>query len=67
MDGEGGDMVPGLPPLSLTTGPAISSATSGGGAVGTGEFQFKGRAPGLIEQALPWAVLGVVVWTLWKR
>tara|TARA_R110002096_G_scaffold216523_4_gene404418 strand:+ start:516 stop:692 length:177 start_codon:yes stop_codon:yes gene_type:complete len=56
----------GLPPLNLSSGPSISDAQSGGGAVGTGAFNFKPRA-GLIESIAPWVALGVVAWLVLKK
>lgn len=51
----------GIPGLTLSSGPAMSEALSGGGAVGTGAFNFKPKA-GLVESLAPWAALAVVAW-----
>ena len=56
----------GIPGLTLSSGPSVSDANSGGGTVGTGAFNFKPRA-GLIESIAPWVALGVVAWLVLKK
>lgn len=56
----------GMPSLGLSTGPALSEAGSGGGATGTGEFNFKPRG-GLIQQALPLVALVAVAWLVSRK
>jgi len=52
----------GIPGLTLSSGPAMSEAMSGGsGPVGTGAFNFKPQR-GLVESLAPWAALAVVAW-----
>jgi hypothetical protein len=56
----------GLPPLNLSSGPAVSEAASGG-SMSTGAFNFKGRAPTLIEQITPLIFAGAFLWVLTRR
>lgn len=51
----------GLPSLNLSSGPAISDAASGGNSVTFGPF-FEGQRPSLVQQVLPWAMVGGVLW-----
>lgn len=56
----------GLPPLNVSSGPAVSEAGGGFGEAGTGAFHFKSK-PSLFQQILPFAVLGVAAWLILKR
>jgi len=62
---------PGLPPLQLSSGPAISEAGGSGGQSTTGPFHFKSAAADTWEQVagkvVPWAIGGLVVWLVFLR
>ena len=54
-----------LPPLNLSSGPAISEATSGGTTVNFGPFALTNTPQaGLIERALPFVAIGGAIWLL---
>lgn len=55
-----------LPQLGISSGPALSEASSSAGWVGTGEFNFKPQG-GLIQQLLPLAALVGVAWLLTRK
>lgn len=60
---------PGLPPLSLSSGPAVSSAAGYDGNSGTGPFFYK-REAGIgasIERLAPLMVIGVLAWLAVKK
>lgn len=59
---------PPIPQLNLSSGPAISEATSGGTQVTFGPFGLN-QSPeaGLIERALPYAAIGGAIWLLTRR
>lgn len=60
-----------LPPLSLSSGPAVSEAGGSGGQSTTGAFHFKSAAAEtwqeVARQALPWAIGGLVVWLALRK
>lgn len=58
----------GLPPLSLSTGPAVSDARSGLGDAFSGAFYFKPQqSVGLVERLAPLALVAGVAWLLTRR
>jgi len=57
-----------IPPLNLSSGPAVSEAVSGGTTSSFGAFSFKpDPRPGIISQALPLVAIAGVVWLLMRR
>lgn len=59
----------GLPPLAISSGPAVSDAGGGNGSSTTGAIYFgspqgPSGVSGLIQTALPWVAVGVIVWAL---
>lgn len=52
-----------MPSFGLSTGPAVSDAVSGGSNVTFGPF-FQEQSGGLIQRALPFLLVGGVVWLL---
>lgn len=54
----------GLPPLSLSGGPSQASGSSGGTNT-TGDFYY--RSDDWTTRLMPFAVLGVAAWLIWKR
>lgn len=56
----------GLPPLSLSTGPAVSEA-AGSASGTTGPFHFNSKPQGGLERYAPWAIAGVALWFILKR
>jgi hypothetical protein len=57
-----------IPPLNLSSGPAVSEAVSGGTRSGFGAFSFKpDPRPGIISQALPLVAIAGVAWLLMRR
>lgn len=57
-----------LPPLNLSSGPAISEATSGGTTVNFGPFALNQKSQsGLIERALPFVAIGGAIWLLTRK
>ena len=62
----------GMPPLNISSGPAISEGTSGGTAQSlTGDFSFNGAGPttwtDTLKDMLPMVALGVVAWIVLRR
>lgn len=58
----------GIPPLSLSSGPAVSDAQSGGGSAFTGAFFTRPQpAPSLIERAAPWIAIAGVAWLIIRK
>ena len=58
-----------MPPLQISSGPAISEAGGSGGQSTTGDFII-GRKPGwesLVAQLGPYVIGGVVLWMVLKR
>jgi hypothetical protein len=54
-----------LPPLSLSSGPAVSEATSGGTSVTFGTFALnQRREASIFERALPFVAIGGLAWLL---
>ena len=57
-----------IPPLNLSSGPAVSEAVSGGTTSSFGAFSFKpDPRPGIVSQALPLVAIAGVVWLLMRR
>jgi|AntRauTorckE5430_2_1112549.scaffolds.fasta_scaffold07292_7 hypothetical protein len=57
-----------IPPLNLSSGPAVSEAVSGGTKSSFGAFSFKpDPRPGIISQALPLVAIAGVAWLLMRR
>jgi len=57
-----------IPPLNLSSGPAVSEAVSGGTTSSFGAFSYKpDPRPGIISQALPLVAIAGVVWLLMRR
>lgn len=59
----------GLPPLNISSGPAVSEAGGSGGQSTTGEFVF-GRKRGWADLAAelgPYAIGGFVLWMVFRR
>lgn len=54
-----------IPNLSLSSGPAISDAQSGGNSVTFGPF-FQEQNRSLVQQVLPWAIVGGALWLLMR-
>jgi len=52
--------------FQLSSGPAISDAQSGGNSVTFGPF-FEGQSPSLVQQILPFAIVGGAMWLLMRR
>lgn len=63
--------VPGLPPIGISSGPAL--AESGGGAGGsalTGDFTFKGQQTtvmDVLKAAAPFVIIGGVFWLVNRK
>ncbi|SNY52937.1 hypothetical protein SAMN06297129_2446 [Pseudooceanicola antarcticus] len=51
--------------LSLSSGPAISDAQSGGNSVTFAPF-FQEQNRSLAQQVLPWAIVGGALWLLMR-
>jgi hypothetical protein len=66
MAGEAAAASTGLPPLSLSAGPSQASGSSGG-TTGTGAFYFNQPETTLFQQLVPFAILGVMAWAIFKR
>jgi len=54
---------PPLPQLGISSGPAVSDAVSGGSSVQFAPF-YQAQSEGVIQRALPFALIGGVVWLL---
>lgn len=59
-------MAEGMGGLSLSAGPSAADARSGGGPVGTGDFNFKPKG-GLLQNALPLVALVAVLWLMQRK
>ncbi|QIE44460.1 hypothetical protein G5B38_02355 [Pseudohalocynthiibacter aestuariivivens] len=59
-------MAGGLPPLQISSGPALSEANSNLGGIGSGDFSFKPKG-GLIQQTLPLVALVAVAWLVTRQ
>lgn len=61
----------GLPPLNLSSGPAVSEAGGSGGQSTTGAFHFKSAAADtwkeVSRQAVPWVIGGLIVWLALRK
>jgi outer membrane protein TolC len=55
-----------MPQLGLTAGPSNATASSGGTTT-TGAFNFNQPETTLFQQVLPFAILGVMAWAIWKK
>ena len=57
----------GLPPLSLSTGPAISGqAPVSSGGIQTGDF-YRSPRPSPLATLLPALALAGIAWLIWQR
>ncbi len=56
----------GLPPLSLSAGPSNATANSGGGALGSGAFNFKPKG-NTLQSLLPLVALVGVAWIITRK
>lgn len=57
-----------LPPLNLSSGPAVSEAGASGNSSFTGDFF--GRKKGIlqtVEAIAPWLVVGVLAWAVMRK
>lgn len=60
---------PSLPPLNISSGPAVSEAGGSGGQSTTGNFSF-GRKRGwadLVAELGPYAIGGLLLWMVLKK
>lgn len=54
-----------IPSLAVSSGPALSEATSGGTSVTFGPFALnQRREQGMIERAFPFVAIGAAIWLL---